>query len=140
MEDVIEIGADGTFELDLPPPPKVTSSSKVVDGAGDLDYVTDKKDPLLEDAETNAMNALSIIPPGGYKIYDEHDAKSLSVAIRLRDDDERVKDCRVSGNAIEVTTTDNTVMTVALPHVVDPTTATCTTADTIVIVRITKGE
>ena len=92
-----------------------------------------------QDSAANAYKGVSNIPHGGYKIYDEHDARALSVVIRFTTDEERASGCRVSGTSVEVTTTTGAGMTVPLVNTVKPETATCSTAESLVIVRITKA-
>jgi hypothetical protein len=139
MSDIIELGSDGTFEMPMPPVPLKGSSGV---SAGNVEASAEGKnenEAYLEDASANALKGVASIPQGGYKIYDEHDARALSVVVRFQTEEERVKSCRVSSTSVEVTTTDGTVMTVPLVNAVKANTATCSTADSVVVVRIQKA-
>jgi hypothetical protein len=138
MCDVIELGDDGAFEMPMPPPS--AKGSGVAGNVNDPENAAgSENDPYLEDAAANALKGVAAISPGGYKIYDEHDARALSIVVRFETEEERVKGCRVSSAQVEVTTSAGTTMTVPLVNAVKPGSATCTTAENVVVIRVNKA-
>ena len=137
-DEILEIGVDGTFEIPMPPPPSKGSDGRAEESFSDENKAGETNESPLEDAVSNAQKGISAIAPGGYKIYDEHDARALSIVIRFETEEERVKGCRVSSTSVEVTTSAGTVLKVPLVNTVRPDSAICSTSESVVLVRVMK--
>ncbi len=130
MEDVIELGADGTFEI--PQAAKIPSQkSQWYDDAKNIQYT--------ESPETEFENVIRGLGNNAFKIMKSNNPNVYVIIVKLLES-EICLDCLVSNTTIDVVTSNNRTLRINLPQDVniDPKTATSTSWKELVTIKINQ--
>ena len=113
MEDIIEIGEDGTFEIPTTQAAKPAESVHV------------EKAKFLIEKEQVQPSVLDIIGAGEFKVFRNQSTSTIYVLVCLQDN-EAMKTVSVSQNAVRIELEDNKELVIALPSPVNASTAKST--------------
>jgi hypothetical protein len=139
-DDVIEIGADGSFEIpNTAYTPKVYevveknhTKSKVItldENVVNLPYVVS--------AEHEFRQLTADLQEGSFKIFQVAEAEILLITVKLFDG-ESVSSCKVHPDSINIETVGNRILTIPLPCKVKPENAVATLWNVLLSIRVEK--